>query len=49
MTHNVKISHPDQTVVRDPPMNFQDDNAREHYEDAVWFNEYAWVNKLLIK
>jgi len=36
-------SHPDQNIERDPPMNFQNEQAREYYEDAVWLNEYAWV------
>merc|ERR1711990_231909 len=37
-------SHPDQTVERIPPMQFQDDEvAEEYYHDAAWLNDYAWI------
>jgi len=37
-------SHPDQTIVRDPPMQFQNEQmAEEYYPDEAWLNQYAWM------
>merc|ERR1711892_1175755 len=37
-------SHPDQTINRAPPMQFQHDAvAEEYYPNEAWLNEYAWM------
>merc|ERR1719209_178741 len=37
-------SHPDQTVERKPPMQFQDEQvAEEYYPEEAFMNQYAWV------
>ena len=37
-------SHPDQTINRDPPMQFQNEQmAEEYYPNEAWLNEYAWM------